>query len=249
MDTVTRTEFFAKPEVKEALVQLKDAARRALPTASFAEREEAMLALFEEAGRSWVEEELQALADGFGDRVLVGGVEYKKHEPGTRQYYCLGGTIRVRRSSYRRVGVHNGPTVVPLELLAGLTEGATPALAYNVLHGYGQRDMRQHAETLTAAHRVPPPRATLERLAKRLAKAANEAAPRVEPLLRQTEKVPEGARGICIGLDRTSVPMAEERPAAAPTKPEPKRRRPRKRRALSSRTKMEGPSCGSDQVI
>jgi hypothetical protein len=129
------------------------------------------------------------------------------------------------------VGVHNGPTVVPLELLAGLAEGATPALAYNVLHGYGQRDMRQHAESLTAAHRVPPPRATLERLAKRLAKAAHEGAPRIEVLLRQTEKVPEEARGICIGLDRTSVPMAEERPAAAPAKPEQKRRKPRKRRA------------------
>jgi hypothetical protein len=228
MDTVTRTEFFAKPEVKEVLDVLKEAARRALPEANFAEREEAVLALFEEAGRGLVEEELQALADGFGERVVVGGVEYKEHEPGTVQYYCLSGTIRVRRSSYRRVGIHNGPTVVPLELAAGLAEGTTPALAYNVLHGYALRDMRQHAASLTAAHRVPPPRATLERLAKRLAKAAHEAAPRVEAVLRQTEKVPEDARGICIGLDRTSVPMAEERAASAPAKPERKRRKPRK---------------------
>jgi hypothetical protein len=31
MDTVTRTEFFAKPEVSAALVTVKEAARRALP--------------------------------------------------------------------------------------------------------------------------------------------------------------------------------------------------------------------------
>jgi len=231
MDTVTRTEFFAKPEVHAALVTVKEAARRALPAASFAQREAAILALFEEAGRGLLEEDLQSLADGFAERLLVGGVEYKQHEPGTIQYHSLGGPIRVRRYSYRRVGVHNGATVVPLDLVTGLTEGATPALAYNVLHGYGQRDMRQHAASLAAAHRVPPPRATLERMAKRLAKAVHEVAPRVEALLRQAENLPEGARAVCIGLDRTSVPMAEERTASAPAKPERKRQTPRKRRA------------------
>jgi hypothetical protein len=33
------------------------------------------------------------------------------------------------------------------------------------------RDIRQHAETLAAAHRAPPPRATLERIANRVAAA------------------------------------------------------------------------------
>lgn len=231
MQTLTRTELFAKPEVKEALKKLKTAAREALPATSFAQREEAMPAIFEEAQRGLVEEELQGLADGFGELLLVDGVEYKQHEPGLVQYYCLGGTIRVRRCTYRRVDIRNGPTVVPLELVAGLAEGATPALAYNVLHGYGQRDMRQHGEALAAAHRVPPARATLERMAKRLANVADEAAPRVEALVRQAERLPDGARAVCIGLDRTSVPMAEERPACAPAKPARKRRKPRKRRA------------------
>jgi hypothetical protein len=231
MGKLDRTEFLAKEEVKQALIELKEAARLALPSANFAEREEAMLALLDEAGRSLLEEELQCLADGFGDRLLVDGIEYKRHERGKVQYYSLGGLLHVRRASYRIVGVHNGPTVVPLELVAGLAESATPALAYSVLHGYGQRDMRQHAETLAAAHRVPPPRATLERMAKRLAKVVHESAPRIEALLRQTEKLPEAARAVCIGLDRTSVPMAEERADAASAKPRRKRQKPRKRRA------------------
>ena len=231
MGTVTRSEFLAKDEVNQALSELKMAVRRALPEGSFAEREGAALMLLNEAGRSLLEEELQSLADGFGERLLVDGVEYKRHEPGQVRYYSLGGTLLVRRYSYRRVGIHNGPTVVPLDWVGGVAEGATPALAYNVLHGYAQHDMRQHAESLSAAHRVPPPRATLERMAKRLAEAAHKVAPRVEALLRQAEQLPEGAKAVCIGLDRTSVPMAEERASSAPAKPRRKRQKPRKRRA------------------
>src|ERR1041385_4685846 len=231
MDTVTQTAFLAKPEVQEAIAEARRVVRRVLPEATFAEREDALLTILDEVMRSLLEEELQGIADGFGDVLLVGGVEYKKHEPGAGRYHCLGGKIRVSRCTYREVGVHNGPTVVPLELVAGLVEGATPALAYNVAHGYGQRDMRQPVETLLAAHRTPPPRATLERMAKRLAKAAYEAAPQIERTLRQTEKPPEGARAVSIGLDRTAVPMAEERPADAAPKREKKRRKPRKRRA------------------
>jgi len=231
MDSVTRTEFFAKAEVREVLAELRNGVRRVLPDGDFGAREAAMLALLDEAGRGLLEEELQALADGFGERLLVDGVEYKKHEPGTGKYHCLSGPLRICRATYRPVEVRNGPTVVPLELAAGLAEGATPALAYNVAHGYGQRDMRQHAESLVAAHRTPPPRATLERMAKRLAAQAHQAAPRIEASLRQTEKLPEGARAVAIGLDRTSVPMAEQRPPGAPAKAERKRRKPRKRRA------------------
>jgi hypothetical protein len=90
MQTLTRTEFFAKPEVKEALKKLKTAAREALPATSFAQPEEAMLAIFEEAQRGLVEEELQCLSDGFGELLLVDGVEYKQHEPGLVEYSCLG---------------------------------------------------------------------------------------------------------------------------------------------------------------
>jgi len=231
MDNVNQSELLAKPEVQEVIVELKRNIRRALPDGDFAAREHAVLAIFNEVMRSLLEEDLKAISAGFGDRLLVDGVEYKKHEPGKGEYHSLGGAMFVERDTYRQVGVHNGPTIVPLELVAGIAERATPALAYNVVHGYGQRDMRQHGETLLTSHRIPPPRATLERMAKGLAEKAHEAAPKIEAILRQTEAVPHGAKAICIGLDRTSVPMAEERPADAPPKPERKRTKPRKRRA------------------
>lgn len=231
MRTVNRIELFAKPEVKGVLEELRNLTRQALPDGDFAEREAVMLAIFDEAGRGLLEEDLQSIADGFDDRVLVDGIEHKRHEPGTVNCYSLNGVLRVRRHTYRRADVRNGPTVVPLDLIAGLAEGATPALAYNVVHGYAQHDMRLHGESLEAAHRVPPPRATLERMAKRLAAAANSDAPRVEAIVRKAERLPKEARGVCIGLDRTAVPMAEARPADAPTKPQKKRRTPRIRRA------------------
>jgi hypothetical protein len=231
MRTMNRIELLANPEVIKALKELKNVARRALPDGTFAEREASVLAIFEEAGRGLLEEDLQAISDELDERVLVTGVVYRRHQPGTGGYHSLNGGLQVRRDTYRAEGVRNGPTIVPLDLIAGLVEGATPALAYNVAHGYGQHDMRLHGEVLDAAHRSPPPRATLERLAKRLAAATMEAAPRVEPIVRRAERLPDGARGVCIGLDRTSVPMAEERAADAPPKPAKRRSKPRIRRA------------------
>ena len=230
MHIVRRAKLLAKPEVRAAVEKIAEVIREALPGGSFAENELAAHAMTGEAVRAVLEEKLQRIADSFGDRVLVGDVEFKRHEPGTVNVYSLCGTLRPRRFTFRQVGVHNGPTVDPMALVAGLVEGATPALAYSVAHGYAQHDMRAHGEALEAAERVAPPRATLERLAKRIAQQADEVLPRVEPMLRRAEAVPAAARAVSIGLDRTSVLMSEERPADAPPKETRKRKKPRIRR-------------------
>jgi hypothetical protein len=49
-------------------------------------------------------------------------------------------------------------------------------------------------------------------------------------MVRRAERVLAEAVAASIGLDRTSVPMTEDRPADALAKPEPKRRRPQTRR-------------------
>jgi hypothetical protein len=78
----------------------------------------------------------------------------------------------IARDTYREVGVRNRPTIVPLDLVAGLAERATPGMAKNIAHGYARHDIRTHCEVLREAHRCPPPRATAERIAKALAEAA-----------------------------------------------------------------------------
>jgi hypothetical protein len=229
MQIVIGPELFAKAEVKDALTEMQRVLREALPEGSFAEREAAALALSNEAVRGVLLEELKAIAASFPDELLINGVAYKRHEPGTGNYHGLCGPLPVGRDTFRQMGVRNGPTVVPLDLVAGLIEGATPALAYNIAHGYAQHDTRVHEETLRTAHRVPPSRATLERIAKDIGAATVDAAPHIEPLLRRGEKVPEDAVAVVMGLDRTAVAMIEDRPADAPPKPEPKRRKPRVR--------------------
>lgn len=97
MRTVNRIELFAKPEVKTVLEELRSVVRRALPGGDFAERGATLLALLDEAGRGLLEEELQVIADGFDDRLMVNGVEHKRHQAGAAKYHCLSGVLRVRR--------------------------------------------------------------------------------------------------------------------------------------------------------
>src|SRR5690606_3651274 len=105
---------------------------------------------------------------------------------------------------------------------------ATPALAKNLVHGYAQHDLRTHVESLMKAERVPPPRATAERIAKAIARDAAEQASRIEKVLVRRERIPDGARGIVMGMDRTSTPMTEELGLSA--KPRPPRKKPYQRR-------------------
>lgn len=231
MTSMSVSKLIAKEEVQKAIAQSRAVLRRALPEGTFAEREEAALAVSNEVVRSLLEEELQELADGFDEEVLVDGSLHKAHEPGTITYHSLCGGLEVTRFSYRQVGIHNGPTVVPLELSAGLVERATPAMAFNVAYAYAQLDMRVHEDALRKAHRVPPSRSTLERAANRIAEGAVEDASRIERLLRRSERLPDEAHGISIGLDRTAVAMREPRPEDAPPKPARKRRKPRVRKA------------------
>jgi hypothetical protein len=126
-----------------------------------------------------------------------------------RRYHTLCGAVEVRRDSYRRVGVHNGPTVVPLEIAAGIVENATPALAASVLEGFTMMPLRDYEDEMRAAHRVIPSRSTLERIAKRTGAALHAELPMIEPVVRARETVPKKAHVFSLGLDRTTVPMAE----------------------------------------
>jgi hypothetical protein len=77
---------------------------------------------------------------------------------------------------------------------------------------------------MEAAHRSVPSRSTLERIGKRIGDRIRATLPIIEPIVRASEMVPEAARSISIGLDRTTVPMAE------PAERKPCRERPYVRR-------------------
>ncbi len=191
---------------------------------SFGDREVALLAAANDCCRVELEAALQQTADAQPARVQIDGTVYARHEGGAVEYHSLCGALHVRRATYRKTGERNGPTVVPLELATGLIEGATPALAYRVALGYAQGPGRHVEEQMHADHRRPPSRSTLERLGKAMGTHITHAAPRIEPVVRQAETLPAGARAISVGVDRTTVPMEEVRPTGAPPAP----RRPRR---------------------
>src|SRR5689334_7684133 len=126
------------------------------------------------------------------DEVTVGERRYRRHAEGTRRYHTLCGAVAVRRSSYRLVGVHNGPTVVPLDLGAGLWKNATPALAFSVTQGFAAGPLRHYQAEMATAHRRVPSRSTLERIGKRIGGESESAVDDVAPWVRADEPHAEG---------------------------------------------------------
>jgi hypothetical protein len=176
---------------------------------AFGELESRALQLANELVRHFLQASLDKMAARYGDEVLVDGQRYRKHAGGSRRYHTLCGSVAVRRDSYRLVGKHNGPTVIPLELEAGIVENATPALGASVLQAFATMPLRHYEDEMRAAHRQIPSRSTLERIAKRTGEAIRQELPVIEPLVRSRERVPRHAHSISIGLDRTTIPMAE----------------------------------------
>lgn len=182
------------------------------------------LVVANELVRLVLERRLQQTADRFGDEVRVGGKHYRRHQPASATYHSLCGQLRVARATYRLCGVHNGPTIVPLELSEGLVEECSPALAFSVAQGYARMPSRDLEEEFQAAHRCLPSRSKLERVAKRLGGLAKRARVEIETMVRRTETMPASACSISIGMDRTAVPMIEERPPTQPPNTRRKRR-------------------------
>lgn len=182
------------------------------PDASLAKRERALLLASNEACRRNLTQELESRAQAFNTKYLrADGKLYKRHQEGSAHYHSLCGSMHIRRPTYRAVGDRNGPTIVPLELAAGLIANATPALAYRVALGDAQCPGRQWEQQMVASLREPPSRSTLEPMAKTIGTAAQLAMPVLEPLVRKLERLPEQAHAIALGLDRTTVPMEEPR--------------------------------------
>jgi hypothetical protein len=231
-DQPSNVSWLSNEYVRRASQLLVQAAWSGLaPNASFHDLERRLHECANEAVRLQLEQRLCEIEDSFDEHLLVDGRRYRRHEPGRVEYHSLVGKVAVRRSTYREVGVRNGPTLVPLELVAGLIHRATPALAYSVAHGYAAGPMRHYEAQLKAAHRAPPPRATLERMAARIGGCAAQGVVKIEAEIRPAEKLPQHAHAVAVSLDRTSVAMSEERPpTAVPNSPRKRRTKPYQRR-------------------
>ena len=77
------------------------------------------------------------------------------------RYHSLCGAVEVRRDTYRLAGVHNGPTVVPLEIEAGIGATLEVACAYVMHWREGSVPTRDHVPSPFARSSATEPRALL----------------------------------------------------------------------------------------
>jgi len=223
-DPDTTAKSPAKSRVPHALRQaFRAEVKRRVGDGDFAERERVALELANEAVCAELTEALEVFVDAHGDEdVLVDGVRYRLHTWGRLDYHSVVGPLSVRRPIFRKVGVRNGPTVVPLELAAGLVERATPALAGRVAMAKADGASRDLHRQLLASHRVPPSRSTLEVMGNAVGSALDQRRAVLEAAARRSETLPDGARTLVLGLDRTSAPMEEDLPPETPRGPRKK---------------------------
>jgi len=211
--------------VDEVALQLAKMIDRAIrerlgDTSTFEQRQRLAAAL---SGDSlWLRED-QDLRDAITevDEVEVEGRKYQRLEqPSSATYYGQWGSHEIEEALYREVGVHNGPTIKPIELRLGLIEHMTPDMACVVGELIADKSSRGVERTLRVTGLVPPSRAFLAKHTTEMSIEIADQAESLEQAARMTEIVPAEVASISTGLDRMSVRMSElADPATAPVAP------------------------------
>jgi len=141
-------------------------------------------------------------------------------------YYGMPGAFRVSRHLYREVGVRNGPTIVPLEIDAGIVEGlVTPEAAQAAAYLVQELPSREAEKTARRLGVMQLSRSTLFRVAKAVGERWEESRLEGEDHLMKVLAIPSETAAVSVSTARVSVPMEEPRPRppGRPAKGAPKR--------------------------
>jgi hypothetical protein len=176
------------------------------------------LKAIDEAGEALTKDAKRRLLRGYdadAERIRVNGRLHARVGRYEATYKTLQGEVMVERSLYREVGVRNGPTVDAVSLRTGcVADGWLPEAAQAMAHLLGSGTSREAEGTAKALHRLPYSRSSFERVGHAVGGLYGEDRPRVEAVLAEVLKVPEGAVSVSVSLDRVAVPMEEPRKRA-----------------------------------
>jgi len=199
------------------------------PEATFEQRQDIAAAIASDA-LWWHTDQRLREAITTADEVEVEGRRYSRLEQASSAtYYGRWGSHPIEEALYREVGIHNGPTIKPIELRVGIIEHMTPDMARVVGELSADRSSRGVEKTLRVTGLTPPSRAFL---AKRTTNMGIEIADQVQDLeqaAREAEHLPADVASVSTGLDRMSVRMselAEPETSSAPSRTEPYERAP-----------------------
>jgi hypothetical protein len=179
---------------------------------NFAEAEAKLGSLLADTEGSALGAMLSAL-DPRSDRVEVGGVAYRRMDLDVSETYTgVRGEARVQRGLYRQEGVRNGPTIVPMELLAGIVLGRYTPCAAKVSAVLAQEVPSRSATAICqSAGILPHSRAAQERVGVELGTRWEALRPRAEAELIAKMELPESVVAASVAVDRISLAMAEPR--------------------------------------
>lgn len=143
--------------------------------------------------------------------VEVEGTRYVRlNQASSAPYYGRWGSHEIEEALYRELGAHNGPTIKPLELKAGMVaRHMTPDLARVMGELFADRSSREVERTMRATGMVPPARAFIEKRMKQVAGEIADQCETLEEAARAAVPVPKKVASVSCGLDRFSVRMSE----------------------------------------
>jgi hypothetical protein len=123
-------------------------------------------------------------------------------------YTSAAGPVRVTRSLYRHP--HGGHAVCPLELHAGIIEGAwTPLAAKQATWVVAHVTPKEGEELFDLLGNMTPSKSTLDRLPKALSVHWEAHRPQCEATLRHQEDLPPEAVAMAVSLDGVMAPMKD----------------------------------------
>jgi hypothetical protein len=141
--------------------------------------------------------------------IEVDGVRYRKALRAGQNYTGQAGQLRVERNLYEPVG--GGRTICPLELRAGIVEGAWTPHAARIMTLMVAEVPPNDAEGLIAQFGgMTPSASSLDRLPKLLSERWEENRIDWERALRDGERVPSKASMIAVSIDGVHVPLKKK---------------------------------------
>lgn len=151
--------------------------------------------------------------DPTAPRVEVDGRTYKRLEQRAEcTYYTMRSEVVLNRHLYRAEDVRNGPTVVPMDLRAGIVDGRyTPAAAVGFARLAQEMPSRAAAETCESLGVLPYSRSSHFRVGDAVGSRWDDIRDEVEGQLAAEMEIPDGAVAVSVAVDRVSMPMAEPR--------------------------------------
>lgn len=167
---------------------------------------------------------LQAL-DVDAPMVVIEGKQYRQVLRSEGNYYCMAGGMKVMHSLYRECGTHQGRTVDPVSLRAGVVgDGWLPLTAQAMAYQLQKGTSREAEQSSRETKRLEYSRPSYERVGHLVGELYIKNHAEIEDAMIQAFEVPSEARSISISIDRVSVPMEEpkKRPVGRPRKDAPK---------------------------